>query len=89
MENDNLVRIFIGYDYRERAATNILIDSLYQKSSIPLCITPVVTSQLESLGIYNRAKSKQSTDFSFTRFLVPYLSDYKGWAIFMDCDMLF
>tara|TARA_B100001093_G_scaffold480299_1_gene510038 strand:- start:245 stop:946 length:702 start_codon:yes stop_codon:yes gene_type:complete len=89
MENDNLVRIFIGYDYRERAATNILIDSLYQKSSVPLCITTLVTSQLKSLGIYNRARDpKQSTDFSFTRFLVPYLSDYKGWAIFMDCDML-
>jgi hypothetical protein len=30
----------------------------------------------------------QSTDFSFTRFLTPYLSDYTGWSIFMDCDML-
>ena len=31
---------------------------------------------------------KQSTDFSFTRFLVPHLMNFEGWAIFMDCDML-
>jgi hypothetical protein len=31
---------------------------------------------------------KQSTDFAFNRFLVPYLSNYEGWSLFMDCDML-
>jgi hypothetical protein len=31
---------------------------------------------------------KQSTDFAFNRFLVPYLCGYQGWALFMDCDML-
>ena len=40
-------------------------------------------------GIYLRDKHPlQSTDFSFTRFLTPYLADYTGWSIFMDCDML-
>ena len=85
----DLIPIFIGYDYRERAATNILIDSLYQNSNYPLSIIPLVTNQLRKTGIYYRPKDpKQSTDFSFTRFLVPYLMGYKGWAIFMDCDML-
>ena len=89
MENENIIPIFLGYDYRERAATNVLIDSLYQKSRVPLSITTLVTSQLESIGIYKRPRDpKQSTDFSFTRFLVPYLMNYQGWAIFMDCDML-
>ena len=83
------IPIFIGYDHRERAATNVLIDSLYQHSSLPLSIAPLITPQLESIGIYKRQRDpKQSTDFSFTRFLVPYLMNYKGWAIFMDCDML-
>ena len=83
------IPIFIGYDYRERAATNVLIDSLYQKSSIPLSITPLVTEQLRNSKIYWRTKDpKQSTEFSFSRFLVPYLMNYEGWAIFMDCDML-
>ena len=44
--SDSLIPIFIGYDYRERAATNVLIDSLYQKSSAPLSITPLVNAQL-------------------------------------------
>ena len=83
------IPIFIGYDYRERAATNVLIDSLYQNSSVPLSITPLITPQLVSEGLYFREKDpKQSTDFSFSRFLVPYLMNYQGWAIFMDCDML-
>jgi hypothetical protein len=29
-----------------------------------------------------------STDFAITRFLVPFLCDYQGFAVFMDCDML-
>ncbi len=85
----NLIPIFIGYDYRERAATNVLIDSLYQNSKYPLSIIPLVTNQLRKVGIYYRSRDpRQSTDFSFTRFLVPYLMGFKGWAIFMDCDML-
>ena len=83
------IPIFIGYDPRERAATNVLIDSLYQHSSIPLSITPLVTPQLEASGLFWRERDpKQSTAFSFTRFLVPELMGYAGWAIFMDCDML-
>ncbi|MFM7235844.1 MAG: hypothetical protein ACKOYK_03600, partial [Cyanobium sp.] len=83
------IPIFIGYDPRERAATNVLIDSLYQHSSVPLSITPVLTPQLEAQGLYWRERDpKQSTAFSFTRFLVPHLMGYEGWAIFMDCDML-
>tara|TARA_B100000242_G_C42948242_1_gene439724 strand:- start:16 stop:738 length:723 start_codon:yes stop_codon:yes gene_type:complete len=91
MENSKqkTIPIFIGYDYRERAAANVLIDSLYQNSSSPLSITPLITEQLLNKGFHNRLREeKQSTDFSFTRFLVPYLMNYDGWAIFLDCDML-
>jgi hypothetical protein len=83
------IPIFIGVDPRERAATNVLVDSLVQNSSVPLSITPLITPQLVAQGLYWRERSpKQSTAFSFTRFLVPYLMGYQGWAIFMDCDML-
>ena len=83
------IPIFIGVDPRERAATNVLIDSLTQNSSVPLAITPMVTPQLEKQGLYWRDRDpKQATAFSFSRFLVPKLMGYQGWAIFMDCDML-
>tara|TARA_Y100000589_G_scaffold331100_1_gene383272 strand:- start:5152 stop:5853 length:702 start_codon:yes stop_codon:yes gene_type:complete len=83
------IPIFIGYDPRERAATNVLIDSLYQNSKSPLSLIPLVTSQLENQNIFHRKRDpNQSTAFSFTRFLVPYLMNYEGWALFIDCDML-
>lgn len=83
------IPIFIGYDHRERAAANVLIDSLYQNSSFPISVTPIVTKQLELNGFHSRSREiRQSTSFSFTRFLVPYLMGYDGWAIFMDCDIL-
>ena len=83
------ISIFIGYDHRERAATNVLIDSLYSNSSLPISITPLITSQLRERNLYWRERDEnQSTDFSFTRFLVPHMMNYQGWAVFMDCDML-
>ncbi len=54
-------------------------------SSQPLCITPI---NLRNIQFNRETDPKQSTDFSFSRFLVPYLSQYSGRAIFMDCDML-
>ncbi|WP_087066675.1 hypothetical protein [Cyanobium sp. NIES-981] len=81
------IPVFIGYDPRERVAINVLIDSLVQHSSQPLAITPIKLDQLK--GIFQRKRiANQSTEFSFSRFLVPHLSGYEGWAIFMDCDML-
>ena len=89
MNNFQGIPIFIGYDARERVATNVLIDSLYQNSSIPIACIPLVTSQLIKQGIFNRKKIQNKVqNFPLQDFLVPYLMKYKGWAIFMDCDML-
>ena len=43
------IPIYIGYDPRERAATNVLIDSLYQHASRPIAVTPIVAAQLGAL----------------------------------------
>ena len=83
------IQIFIGCDHRERSAANVLIDSLYNNSRLPISITPLITSQLRKQKLYWRERDEnQSTDFSFTRFLVPYMMNYQGWAVFMDCDIL-
>jgi hypothetical protein len=52
-----------------------------------VAIAPLALSQLGGLMTRER-HPLQSTDFSFSRFLTPYLSDFDGWSIFMDCDML-
>ena len=52
-------------------------------------VKPLKLHELRDDGIYTRSVDKLgSTEFTFTRFLVPYLNDYKGWALFTDCDVL-
>ena len=81
------VRVFIGYDASETVAWHVLAHSIQERASLPVAITPVMLSQLKS--VYRRpVHALASTEFSFSRFLVPYLSGYEGWAVFMDCDML-
>ncbi len=84
---DDVIKVFIGYDPREAVAFSVLAHSIHARSSRPVTITPLVLSQLN--GILTRERHPlQSTDFSFSRFLTPYLSDYRGWSLFMDCDMI-
>jgi Glycosyl transferase family 8 len=80
-----MLRIFIGYDSREAECTDVLKYSLLKHSSIPLDIRYLELSKLD----FNRPRDPlQSTEFTYTRFLVPHLCNYKGKAVFMDCDML-
>jgi len=82
-----MIRVFIGYDPKEAAAFTVCNHSIQVRASEPVSMTPIMLSQLKK--IFNRPRNPlQSTDFSFSRFLVPYLCNYKGWAIFVDGDML-
>lgn len=82
-----MIRVLIGYDPREAVAFNVLSYSIHTRASQPVSVAPLMLSQLG--GILTRERHPlQSTDFSFSRFLTPHLSDYTGWSVFMDCDML-
>jgi len=82
-----MIRIFIGYDHVEAGTLYPLIHSIHRQSSMPVSITPVSLANLE--GILTRDRHPmQSNEFSFSRFLVPWMCDFKGHAIFMDCDMI-
>jgi hypothetical protein len=83
----SLIPVFIGFDPREAVAFNVLAYSIQMRSSRPVSIAPIMLSQVGD--IFSRERHPlQSTDFSFSRFLTPYLAGYEGFAIFMDCDML-
>lgn len=83
------MKIFIGYDPKEAIAFHVLVHSIMRRASKPVTIIPLIQKQLRNIGIYTRERSPtESTEFSLTRFLVPYLSDYQGISVFMDCDML-
>lgn len=82
-----MLRVFIGYDPREAVAFSVLSYSIHARSSVPVSIAALKLSELG--GILTRERDPlQSTDFSFSRFLVPYLSGYEGWSLYLDCDML-
>ena len=79
--------IYIGYDEKETIAYHVLSHSLLRHATGPIRLTPLVKSQIAN--VYTRPRNPlESTDFSLTRFLVPYLNGYEGYSIFLDCDML-
>lgn len=83
------LRIFLGWDSREQVAYHVLAHSILSRASLPVSITPLNQAVLRAAGVYTREKdARASTEFSITRFLVPYLSNYDGVSVFMDCDML-
>ena len=82
-----MIRIFIGYDPREAVAFNVLSHSINARASAPVTIAPLMLSQLSKM-LWRERHPLQSTDFSFSRFLVPLLSGFEGWSLFCDCDML-
>jgi hypothetical protein len=80
-------KFHIGFDSNEIVAYHTLVQSVLDRASIPVEFLPISLGGLG--GIFRRERnSLQSTEFSFSRFLVPYLSDYRGWTLFADCDML-
>lgn len=80
-------RVYIGFDSKEVVAYHVFCQSILEKSSIPVEFLPISLNNLG--GIFVRERNQlQSTEFSFSRFLVPYLSNYEGWSLFVDCDML-
>lgn len=74
-----MIRLFSGFDQREEIGFQVFVSSVLEHSSQPVSITA-----LDSKGL-----PQGSNSFTLSRFLVPYLCDYKGHAIFADgCDML-
>lgn len=80
-----MINLFVGFDPREAVAYHVFCNSIIQNTSVPVQITPLVLSQLQE---FNERHDDRSNDFVYSRFLTPYLSDFKGWAIFADGDMI-
>lgn len=85
-------RIFIGFEKTAAAAFWIQRRSIletWHAAAEPPEIIPIVRQGLLLSGVHKRQlDSLASTEFTYTRFLVPYLTGYEGWALFMDGDMM-
>jgi len=80
-----MIPIFIGYDPREAIAYHTCVNSIIRHASQPVSIIPV---SLNLFKDYTETHTDGSNHFIYTRFLVPYLSDFSGHAIFIDGDMI-
>ncbi len=80
-----MIRVFIGFDSREAVAYHVCANSIIRHSSKPVAFTALALNNLQD---YEEGHTDGSNQFIYSRFLVPHLMEYKGWAIFMDGDML-
>jgi lipopolysaccharide biosynthesis glycosyltransferase len=79
------IPIFIGYDSREAIAFHTCVNSIVRHASQPVSIMPLALNNFKD---YTETHTDGSNQFIYSRFLVPYLMDYQGQAIFMDGDMI-
>lgn len=76
-------------------------ESLSAPRTPGVLIEPICLAALRTAGLYRRPfyvddgqahdaidGKPFSTEFAFTRFLVPALCQWSGWALFCDCDFL-
>ena len=50
----------------------------------------MIQTDLVERGLYTREIDPlASTEFTYSRFLTPYLAGFEEWALFCDCDFLF
>jgi len=82
-----MIQVFIGYDSKEKIAYHVLSESILRNSTKPVAITPIYLPNIKDDFVRER-NNLSSTEFSFSRFIIPHLMNYQGWALFMDCDML-
>ena len=79
-------RIYVGYDPTQDIAYEVLRYSLEKHATEPIEVHKIDADELTD---FNRPVDPlASTPFTYTRFLVPYLCDYQGIALFMDSDMV-
>ena len=80
-----LPNVYIGYDSSQDIASQVCEYSIKQNN----LNAKVNLIKQKDIPEYNRDIDPLSTtEFTFTRFLVPFLTGYKGWAVFCDCDFL-
>lgn len=80
------LNIFVGYDGDvEPVAYAVFCQSVIEKASVPVSFTPLALNTLKG---YTETHTDGSNAFIYSRFLVPYLMDYSGYALFVDGDMI-
>ena len=80
-----MIPIFVGYDPREAVTFHVCVNSIIRHASKPVQIIPIA---LNLFSDYTETHADGSNQFVYTRFLVPHLMSFNGWAIYIDGDMV-
>jgi lipopolysaccharide biosynthesis glycosyltransferase len=80
-----MIPIFIGYDNREAVAYHVCSNSIIRHSTEMVSLNPLSLNLLKG---YEEQHTDGSNHFIYSRFLIPHLMNYQGWAIFIDGDMI-
>lgn len=82
------MKVFVGWDSREDIAYQVCKHSIISRNP-DVEVIPIKQDEIRKRGLYTRPIDKlASTEFTFTRFLIPELCNYDGWALFIDCDII-
>jgi len=76
------MKIFIGFDQREAVAYHVCCQSIIERASIPVSFHPLAKGMLSG---FDRSGSNA---FTYSRYLIPYLNNFVGWALYIDGDMV-
>jgi lipopolysaccharide biosynthesis glycosyltransferase len=81
--------VYVGFDPGEAVAYDVCRHSILARTRAAVDARPLVQKELRERKLYWRAVDPlASTEFTYTRFLVPALAGYCGWALYCDCDFL-
>jgi hypothetical protein len=80
----SLIRIACGYDSRESVAYHVFCQSVMDRTSVPVAITPMVSGMVKNFD----SRRDGTTAFIYSRFLVPYIVGFDGWVMYCDPHML-
>lgn len=78
------VNVYIGWDSREAAAWHVCAQSIIEKASVPVALKPLTLDALRWFPNHPGGTNR----FITSRYLIPCLEDFRGWALFIDADIL-
>ena len=82
-----MIQIYAGFDEREEIGYHTFASSVIHRSSHPVSITPLHLRHFAPF--YAAGQRDGSNAFIYTRFLIPFLQQFQGWALFADAaDMI-
>lgn len=78
------IPLYVGYDPREAACYHVFCESVIERASVPVAFHPLHKGMLQGFD----GQKDGTNAFIYSRFLVPYLQNFSGWALFCDGDMV-